>query len=188
MGFLIALIVILVIAILLVLWGVAVYNSLIGMRNNVDEGFSTMDVYLKKRYDLIPNLVETVKGYAKHESETLENVVKARNLAMNASTTDEKIVDEEKLSKELKNLLSVVVEQYPDLKADKNFVDLQNALKEIESEIANSRKYYNGAVKVYNIKRELFPSSVVAKMFKFEKRKLFEVEDTEERKAVKVKF
>lgn len=173
---------------LLVLWGISVYNSLITLRNNADEAFSTMDVFLKKRYDLIPNLVETVKGYTKHESETLEKVVKARNLAMGASSAQEKIASEANLSSELKNLISVVVEQYPDLKANQNFIDLQNQLKTIETEIANSRKYYNGAVKVYNVKREIFPSSVVAGMFKFEKKALFEVDDVAERKAVSVKF
>ena len=170
------------------LWAISVYNSLISLRNNADEAFSTMDVYLKKRYDLIPNLVETVKGYAKHESETLEKVVKARNLAMGASNPQEKIATEAALTKELKTMLSVVVEQYPDLKANQNFIDLQDALKTIETEIANSRKYYNGAVKVYNVKRELFPSSIVAGIFKFEKKALFEVEDAAERKNVSVKF
>lgn len=184
----IILVVLAVIVIVLVIWAISVYNSLITMRNNVDEGFSTMDVYLKKRYDLIPNLVETVKAYAKHESETLEKVVKARNLAMGATSVEEKMANENALTKELKNFLNVVVEQYPTLKADQNFIDLQNSLKNIETEIANSRKYYNGAVKVYNVKREIFPSNVIAKMYKFEKRPLFEVESQEERKAVKVQF
>jgi len=175
-------------AVVLVLWGISVYNSLITMRNNVDEGFSTMDVYLKKRYDLIPNLVETVKGYAKHESETFENVVKARNLAMGSTNMEEKMANEKALTKELKTFLNVVVEQYPTLKADQNFIDLQNSLTNIETEIANSRKYYNGAVKVYNVKREVFPSSIIANMYKFEKKPLFEVESSEERKAVKVQF
>lgn len=180
--------IILFIGLVTILWAVATYNSLITMRNNVDEGFSTMDVYLKKRYDLIPNLVETVKGYAKHESTTLENVIKARNLAMGSANPEEKMANEAALSKELKTFLNVVVEQYPTLKADQNFIDLQNTLKNIETEIANSRKYYNGAVKVYNVKREVFPSSILANMFKFEKKPLFEVESSEERKAVKVQF
>lgn len=188
MVFIIILAVVVVLFFAIAIWAVSVYNSLVTMRNNVDEGFSTMDVYLKKRYDLIPNLVETVKGYAKHESETLEKVIKARNLAMGAATTEEKLAKEANLSKELKNFLSVVVEQYPQLKADKNFVELQISLKEIEGEIASSRKYYNGAVKVYNVKREVFPSSIIASIFKFEKRNLFEIEDAEERKAVKVQF
>ncbi|MGI5841933.1 MAG: LemA family protein [Christensenellales bacterium] len=184
----IVLLVILLAGIGIVLWGIGVYNSLIKMRNNIDEAYSTMDVYLKKRYDLIPNLVETVKGYTKHESQTLEKVIAARNMAMNAGTTQEKMKGENELSKELKTLLNVVVEQYPDLKANQNFIDLQASLKQIEAEIANSRKYYNGTVKVYNVKREVFPSSIVANMKKFEKRELFEVDDKEERKAVKVSF
>lgn len=190
-GGIIALVIIgilLLVLILLIVWAISVYNTLIRMRNNVEEGFSTMDVYLKKRYDLIPNLVETVKGYAKHESSTLENVVKARNLAMNSTNLEEKMANETALSKELKTLLNVVVEQYPTLKADQNFIDLQNSLKNIETEISNARKYYNGAVKVYNVKREVFPSSIIASIFKFEKKPLFEVESAEERKAVKVQF
>ena len=187
-GFYIFLGILLVLLIGLLLWAVSTYNSLITMRNNADEGYSTMDVYLKKRYDLIPNLVETVKGYAKHESSTLENVVKARNLAMGSTNLQEKMANEAALTKELKTLLNVVVEQYPTLKADQNFIDLQNSLKNIETEIANARKYYNGAVKVYNVKREVFPSSIIANMYKFEKKPLFEIEDGEERKAVKVQF
>ena len=132
---------VILIGIIIALWVMSVYNTLITMRNNVDEGFSTMDVYLKKRYDLIPNLVETVKGYAKHESETLENVVKARNLAMNATNLQDKMANEANLSKELKTLLNVVVEQYPDLKANQNFIELQSTLKQVETEIAHSRKY-----------------------------------------------
>lgn len=188
MEFLIILGVVFLIAILIGLWVMSVYNTLVSMRNNVDEGFSTMDVYLKKRYDLIPNLVETVKGYAKHESETLEKVISARNMAMNASTAKEKMENEAALSKEIKTLLNVVVEQYPDLKANQNFIELQSSLKQVETEISHARKYYNGAVKVYNVKREVFPSNLVAKRFKFEKRELFEVEDVEERKNVKVSF
>ncbi len=179
---------VILIGIIIALWVMLVYNTLITMRNNVDEGFSTMDVYLKKRYDLIPNLVETVKGYAKHESETLENVVKARNLAMNATNLQDKMANEANLSKELKTLLNVVVEQYPDLKANQNFIELQSTLKQVETEIAHSRKYYNGAVKVYNVKREVFPSNLVAKRFKFDKRDMFEVEEAEERRNVKVSF
>lgn len=175
-------------AIIIALWVMAVYNALIKMRNNVDEAFSTMDVYLKKRYDLIPNLVETVKGYTKHESETLEKVISARNLAMGSTNMQEKMEGESALTREIQNLLNVVVERYPDLKANQNFIELQASLKQIETEIAHSRKYYNGAVKVYNVKREVFPSSIVARRFKFDKRELFEIEDKEERKSVKVKF
>lgn len=181
-----AAIVIAVIAI--VIWFISTYNAFVRLKNNGDEAFSTMDVYLKKRYDLIPNLVATVKGYAKHESETLEKVVAARNLAMNSKTAEEKIANDAELSKNLKTLLNVVMEQYPDLKANTNFIDLQNTLHSLEGEIANSRKYYNGVIKAYNTKREVFPSNIVAKCFKFEKRPLYEVDSAEERKNVKVEF
>lgn len=188
-GYLIIGIVALIIFIIIgiVAWIISVYNSLIRMRNNVDEAFSTMDVYMKKRYDLIPNLVETVKGYAKHENETLTNVIAARNMAMGAKTTEEKLQNENVLTGTLKSLFAVS-ENYPELKADKNFTDLQNSLKTLETEIANSRKYYNGTVKVYNVKREVFPSSLIAKAFKFEKKPLFEIVNEEQRETVKVEF
>ena len=170
-----------------VIWVIATYNKFIRMRNNVDEAFSTMDVYMKKRYDLIPNLVETVKGYAKHEKETLERVIAARNACAQAGNMEDRLSSEANLSSVLKQL-AVVVEQYPELKADQNFMDLQSRLNELEEEIASSRKYYNGVTKSYNIKREVFPSNIIANWFKFEKRPLFEVESEEERKAVKVQF
>ncbi|MDD4815760.1 MAG: LemA family protein [Clostridia bacterium] len=169
------------------IWLVSSYNGFVKLRNNVDEGFSTMDIYMKKRYDLIPNLVETVKGYAKHEKSTLENVMKARYSAMNASTTEQKIENENILQGALKSLFAVT-ENYPDLKANENFSELQKSLKELETEIANSRKYYNGVVKIYNTKREVFPSNLVAGIFRFYKRPMFEIEDKEERKNVKVSF
>ena len=182
---LIALAIILVLA--LVIWVVKTYNSFIQLRNNADEAFATMDVYLKKRYDLIPNVVETVKGYAKHENETLEKVMKARYDAMNASTVEQRIENENILQGALKSLFAVS-ENYPNLKADQNFLDLQNTLKTMEEEIANSRKYYNGAVKIYNVKRESFPSNIIAGIFKFLKKPLYEVENPEERQNVKVQF
>ncbi len=169
------------------IWIMATYNSLTRMSNDVDEAFSTMDVYLKKRYDLIPNLVETVKGYVKHEKETLENVMKARYNAMNAVGTNDQVAKENVLSSTLKSLFKVT-ENYPDLKADKNFSQLMHELRSVEDEIVNARKYYNGTVKRYNNKREVFPNSIVAGWFKFLKRDLFEVEAPEERKNVKVQF
>lgn len=169
------------------LYAIAVYNRLIILKNHVDEAFSTMDVFLKKRCDLIPNLVETTKGYVKHEKETLENVTKARTSVMNASTTEERIAGENQLTGALKTLFAVA-ENYPDLKANASFLELSGNLSNMEREVADSRRYYNGTVKVYNTKRELFPSSVIANMFRFEKRSLFELESTEERKAVKVSF
>jgi LemA protein len=173
--------------VLLVIWVIATYNRFISLKNNIDEAFSTMDVYLKKRYDLIPNLVSTVKGYAKHEKETLERVIAARNMAMNSQNMEEKVANENALSGTLKSLFAIS-ESYPELKADKNFMDLQESLKNIESEIASSRKYYNGVVKTYNTLREKFPSNIIANMFKFEKRPLFEIENKEERQNVKVEF
>ncbi|MEG1751789.1 MAG: LemA family protein [Clostridia bacterium] len=175
------------VAIIIVCWGIGVHNSLIKMRNNVDEAFSTMDVYMKKRYDLIPNFVEVVKGYAKHENETLQGVIAARNSAMSANTPEEKIKSENMLTGTLKSLFAVT-ESYPELKANTNFLDLQATLKNLEYEIAQSRKYYNGSVKVYNVQREIFPSNIIAKWFKFEKKPLFELDDIQERKNVKVQF
>ena len=179
--------IVLITIIALVIWLIATYNTFVKMRNNVEEGFSTMDVYMKKRYDLIPNLVETVKGYAKHENDTLEKVMAARYGAMNSATVEQRLDNENVLQGALKSLFAVA-ENYPNLKADQNFQDLQNTLKTLEEEIANSRKYYNGTVKVYNTKREMFPSNIVAKWFKFDKKPLFEVDNAEERKTVKVSF
>ena len=179
--------VIAVIAIGVAIWWVATFNKLVSMRNDVDEAYSTMDVYMKKRYDIIPNLVETVKGYAKHEKEALENVMKARYGSMTANTPEEKAKNENWLAGTLKTLFSVA-ENYPDLKANQNFSNLMDSLKNIETETASSRKYYNAVVKTYNTKREVFPSSVVAKRHGFEKKVLFEIENVAEREAPKVAF
>ncbi len=173
--------------VLFVIWLIGTYNSLIRRRASVDEAFSAMDVCLKKRYDLIPNLVNTVKGYAKHESETLEAVIKARKLAMGASSDKEKAEAENMLTGTLKSLFKVT-EAYPDLKANANFMSLQNKLSEIETEISNSRRYYNACVRSYNVKIQTIPSNIVAKWFKFEERTMFEVDAPEERKNVKVEF
>lgn len=174
-------------ALIIVLWLVSSYNGLVRLRNQVKEGFSTMDVYMKKRYDLIPNYVETVKGYAKHEKETLQKVIAARNGAMNAQNVSDRAASEGELSSVLKQL-AVVVEKYPELKADTNFLNLQNQLSTLETEIANARKYYNGVVKSYNNKVEVFPSNIVAKWFKFETKPSFEITNVEERVAPKVQF
>jgi len=168
-------------------WVISTYNSLIKLKNNKEEAFSTMDVYMKKRYDSIPNLVETVKGYAKHENETLEEVMKARYACMNATTANEKVKGENALTKTLGRLFKIT-ENYPELKANQNFMHLQNELTDLEDEIASSRKYYNGCVKILNNKIETFPSNLIAKRFKFEKGVLFEVENKEERKTPQVKF
>ncbi len=179
--------IILAVVLIVVIWAIAGYNGLVRLRNHVEEAFSTMDVYLKKRYDLIPNLVETVKGYSKHESETLEKVIAARNQAVNAQGIEERIKSEGALYGALKNLFAVA-EAYPDLKANQNFIDLQNSLKGVENDIANARKYYNGTVKAYNTKTELFPTSIIAGIFRFERKPLYEVNDASERENVRVQF
>jgi len=146
-----------------------------------------MDVYLKKRYDLVPNLVETVKGYAKHESETFEKIVKARSMIGSASTVEERAEGENQLTGALKSLFAVA-EAYPELQANQNFMDLQGQLQTLESEIAESRKYYNATVKSHNNKVEMFPSNLIATIFHFERKPMFEVNSAEERQNVKVQF
>jgi LemA protein len=180
------LIIILGIVVIIALWFISSYNRFISFKNKIEEAFSTMDVYLKKRYDLIPNLVETVKGYAKHESGTFEAVVQARNIAVNAKTVEERAQGENMLSGTLKSLFAVT-ENYPELKANQGFLDLQNQLSVIENDILNSRKYYNALVRDFNTMRESFPSNLVAGIFNFEKKPLFEIEG-EERQNVKVQF
>lgn len=173
-----------------VAWWVSTYNGFVRLKNKVEEAWATIDVYLKKRFDLIPNLVETVKGYASHESETLEKVVAARNIAMGAKTADEKIQAENNLTNSLRTFLNVVSESYPELKANSNFLDLQNQLKQIEEELESARRYYNGNVKSFNTKIETIPSSFVAKSMgeDYKKRPYFELDSAEERKNVKVQF
>lgn len=175
-----------IIALILIFWYVSTYNRFVTLKNKIEEAFSTMDVYLKKRYDLIPNLVETVKGYAKHESSTFEAVVKARNIAVSAGTTEERAQADNMLTGTLKTLFAVA-ENYPELKANQNFMDLQNQLKAIEGDIVNARKYYNAVVRDFNTMRETFPSVIVANMNHFEKRTMFEI-DAEQRENVKVQF
>jgi LemA protein len=177
----------LAVVVVLALWAMGVYNSLITIRNKVEEAFSTMDVYLVKRYDLIPNLVETVKGYAKHESGTLEAVIKARNAAQSSGSIEDKIANENVLTGTLSKLFALT-EAYPDLKANAGFLDLQSQLKSLEEDVANARKYYNGAVRQYNTQIQVFPTNILAGMFKFTKKPLFEVEEESQRKAVKVQF
>ena len=176
-------IVLIVVVALVVLIGAyigATYNKLVKSKNSVEEAFSTMDVYLKKRWDLIPNIVASVKGYAKHEAETLEKVISARNNGYSSMANAE-------LNTAIKSL-NVVAEQYPELKANQNFMDLNAQLKKTEEDISNARKFYNAVVKQYNNAVEMFPSSIVASMFHFEKRDMFVVEDSAQREAVKVEF
>ncbi len=171
----------------LALFVIGGYNGLVKLRNLVEEAFATMDVYLKKRYDLIPNLVETVKGYAAHEAGTLEKVVQARNMAASAGSMEDRIQGENMLTGALKNLFALA-EAYPDLKANTNFMDLQVQLQKVEEDIANSRKYYNATVREYNIKTEVFPYNIIAGLFKFARKPLYEVTEEAERQNVKVKF
>ncbi|NLC41273.1 MAG: LemA family protein [Erysipelothrix sp.] len=180
-------VILLVVLALIVIWAISTYNSLVGLRNTVEESFSTVDVYLQKRYDLIPNLVETVKGYASHESETLERVIAARNQGMSAKSTEDKIAANQQLTSALDRLM-VVVEQYPDLKADQGFRDLQAQLSSMEGEIANYRKYYNATVKNFNNKIEQIPSNIIAGLGNFKRAELFEVTDESVRVNPRVEF
>lgn len=169
------------------LYGVSIYNRLVKLRNLVQEAWSSIDVMLKKRHDLIPNLVETVKGYATHEHETLENVTKARNLAVGADSVEAKEAAEKNLNQAMVNLFAVA-EQYPDLKANANFQQLQAELSSIENDIEKSRRYYNGTVRENNTLVESFPSNIIANMYKFEKSKFFELENIADREVPSVKF
>ncbi len=182
--------VVLILVISIICWWVGTRNDFVRLKNRVEEGMSTIDVYLKKRFDLIPNLVETVKGYAKHESETLEKVVAARNLSMGAKTAEEKMAAANGLSSSLRTLFTAVSENYPDLKANTNFIDLQQQLKSIEGELESSRRYYNSVVKAFNTKLELFPANIVGRRMgeEYTKKSYFELDSAEERKNVKVSF
>ena len=180
------LIIIAVVVVAILGFVVSTYNGLVGLRNKVKDQFSQIDVQLKKRADLIPNLVETVKGYAKHESETLEKVIQARNTYLSAGTPDEKMKSSGELSQAISKLFALA-ESYPDLKANTNFLDLQTQLKEIEDKISYARQFYNDAVLMFNNKIEMFPSNIIAGMFHFTKEAFFEANE-EERKNVEVKF
>jgi len=165
----------------------AIYNSLIRSRNNVENAWSQIDVQLKKRYDLIPNLIETVKGYMKHEAGTLKEITQLRAQAMGVKDRDLKMRAESQISKAVSGLLNVAVESYPDLKASQNFMMLQEELSGVESKIAYSRQYYNDSIMVYNNKVQMFPTNVFAKMFSFEDKKFLETAEAE-KKNVKVSF
>lgn len=182
--------VIVLLAIIVIGWWISTRNAFVRLKNKVEEAWATIDVFLKKRYDLIPNLVETVKGFAKHENETLNQVVAARSLAMSARTPDEKVQAENGLTNSLRTLFTAVSESYPELKANTNFLDLQNQLKSLESELESSRRYYNGVVKSFNTKLELFPANIVGSRMgeEYKKRPYFELDSAEERQNVKVSF
>ena len=172
---------------LFAIWYISAYNKLINKRNVLEEAWATIDVYLKKRYDLIPNLVNTVKGYASHEKETFQKVTEARAMAMSATTPAEKVEADRAFTNVLRSFKRVT-ENYPQLKANTNFMDLQNQLRTIENELAQARKYYNATSRDFNTKIQSFPSNIVAKKMKLEKQPYFELDSEEEKKNVTVSF
>lgn len=175
-----------VILAVIALWAIATYNGLITLKNRTDEAWSDIDVQLKRRYDLIPNLVETVKGYASHESGTLEKVIQARNSAMGAQGMTGKAEAENQLSQTLKSIFALS-EAYPDLKANTNFLDLQTQLTDTEDKLQAARRFYNGNVRDFNTKLQVFPTNIIGNMLGFVKREFFGIAENE--KAVpQVKF
>jgi len=198
MAILIFLIILFVIVLVVLIWGIAVFNSLVTLRNRFKNAFAQIDVQLKRRYNLIPNMVEVAKGYLKHERETLERVTQARNQALNASQqaaqdpanpdTIKGLIGAEGILGGALGRLMVVVEQYPDLKANQNMMQLNEELASTENKIAFARQAYNDAVMTYNTRREVFPDQIVASMCHFKAAELFEVTTEEEREAPKVSF
>ena len=182
-----ALLIIVGILVLIVLGLIVIYNGLVQKRIRCQEAWSQIDVQLKRRYDLIPNLVETVKGYAAHERTTLENVIQARNAAISANGVKEQAQAENFLSGALRQLFALS-EAYPNLKANENFASLQEELAGTENRIAFSRQYYNDSAAIYNTARQTFPSNMVANSFNFQPVDFFEMEDTTQRQAPQVKF
>lgn len=180
-------IIILIILAIIVLWFIVAYNRFIRLRKRTDEAWSDIDVQLKRRHDLIPNLVETVKGYASHERELFEKVTEARAKAISASGTAQKAQAENMLSGALKSLFAVA-ENYPQLRASENFSKLQEELADTENKIQAARRFYNGNVRDLNTALEVFPSNIVAKIFGFKSAEFFQLEGEEERKPVEVKF
>jgi len=180
-------IVIIVVVVILIFWFVGVYNRLVGLRNRIDTQWAQIDVELKRRYDLIPNLVETVKGYAAHERETLQNVIKARQTAIDAKTVEDQGAAENMLTGALKSIFALA-EAYPDLKANQNFLQLQGELSSLETVIATARAAFNESVLPYNNVVQMFPSNIVAGMSGFGLKEFFEVEDPQVREVPKVKF
>ncbi len=181
--------IVLIVAGALVLWVVVAYNGLISFRNRVEEAWSDISVQMKRRYDLIPNLVNTVKGYAAHESGVFEKVTEARSKAMQAGTMEEHAQSENMLTDALKSLFAVA-EAYPDLKANQNFLALQTELSDTENKIQAARRFYNGNVRDYNTKIETVPTNIIANMFSFTKREFFELDEAEQaaKNPVEVKF
>jgi LemA protein len=181
--------IIVIVVVILAAWLVSMYNSLVKMRNNRENAFADIDVQLKQRHDLVPQLVETVKGYAAHEKDTLERVINARNGAIGAKTIDEKIVAENALSSALSGL-KITLEAYPDLKANQNFLQLQEEIADLENKLSSVRRYFNSATKEYNNAVETFPSNILAGMFGFRKEVMFDLGEQRAalEEAPKIKF
>lgn len=182
-------IIVIVVVVILAAWLVSMYNSLVKMRNNRENAFADIDVQLKQRHDLVPQLVETVKGYAAHEKDTLERVINARNGAIGAKTIDEKTVAENALSSALSGL-KITLEAYPDLKANQNFLQLQEEIADLENKLSSVRRYFNSATKEYNNAVETFPSNILAGMFGFRKEVMFDLGEQRAalEEAPKIKF
>ena len=177
----------LIVVVLLIIWIIAIYNGLVSAKLKVENAWSQIDVQLQRRFDLIPNFVETVKGYMTHESETFEKITNLRSSWANSSTVGEKAKLDNELSGALKTIMAVS-ENYPDLKASTNFSELSEELRNTENKISFSRQFYNDSVTMYNTKLEVFPSNIIANMFNFKSKELFEAENDEARKNVKVDF
>lgn len=177
---------IIVVLVLLILYVISTYNGLVSLRNKKDDQWSQIDVQLKRRADLIPNLVEIVKGYAKHESETLEKVIEARNTYMSAKTPEEEMKASGEVTQALNKLLALS-EAYPELKANQNFLGLQQDVSDTEDKISYARQFYNDSVLTYNNKVQMFPSNIIAGMFNFTKSSFFEVSDSD-KEAPKISF
>ena len=177
----------LIVIVLLVLWVISIYNGLVKSRLKVDNAWSQIDVQLQRRFDLIPNFVETVKGYMTHESETFEKIAALRTSWANSSTVGEKAKLDGELSGALKTIMAVS-ENYPDLKSSKNFTELQEELRSTEDKIAYARQFYNDTVTIYNTKLETIPTNIIASMFNFKQEELFEAASDEARQNVKVDF
>ncbi len=181
------LLILLIVFAVIVVFVVGIYNGLVNLRNRSENAWAQVDVQLRRRYDLIPNLVETVKGYAKHEKDTFQNVTEARSKAINAGTVKEQGDAENMLSGALKSLFAVV-ENYPDLKANQNFLMMQEELAGTEGKIAYARQFYNDSIMKFNTKQQVFPSNIIANMFNFQEKEYFEIEEAAAKEPVKVKF
>ena len=179
--------IVLALALAIVVWGIGVYNGLIRLRNMKDEGWSGIDVQLKRRHDLVGNLVNTVKGYMAHEKDVLEEIAKMRSVAQNAAGVAQAAQAEGQLSQALGRLFAVM-ENYPQLRANENVMQLQNTLTSLEDEIQLARRYYNGTVREYNTRTEVFPASIIARQYGFQKAEFFELDSVAEREVPQVSF